>query len=244
MGDGWGLDKPVPPFSPAAAPTGASARYVRPVPLRGFYTDRVLPRITDLALGKPMDETRARVASGLSGEVLEIGFGSGRNLRHLPPTVTRLLAVEPASGGPKLAKTRIAAAACPVELIGLDGQSIPLADAAVDHVLITWTLCTIPDAGAALREAIRVLRPGGTLHFVEHGRSPDPKVARRQDQLNPVWRKVFGGCNLNRSASELLQAAGFQLDELRTYQTPGPGPKAPGFMYEGVASKPLAPAAS
>jgi len=135
----------------------------------GFYDDQVLPRLVDLVLGRPMQETRARVAAGLSGEVLEIGFGSGRNIPHLPAGVTRLLAVEPAAVGRKLAAPRIAAAPFMVEFIGDDGQALLLPDASVDHVLTTWTLCTIPDAEQALREIHRVLRPGGTLHFTEHG---------------------------------------------------------------------------
>ena len=137
----------------------------------GFYADQVLPRVIDVLLGKQTDPVRARVASGLSGEVLEVGFGSGRNVPHLPQSVTRLIAVDPATVGRTLAAGRIAARGLPVEFVGLDGQSLPLGDESVDHVLVTWTLCTIPDVDRALREMLRVLRPGGSLHFVEDRKS-------------------------------------------------------------------------
>jgi ubiquinone/menaquinone biosynthesis C-methylase UbiE len=136
------------------------------------YDDHVLPRLVDLVLGRPFEKTRARVAAGLAGEVLEVGFGSGRNVPHYPSAVTRVLAVEPAAAGRRLAAERVAASKVPVEFVGLDGQNLPLANESVDHVLVTWTLCTIPDVQRALDEMRRVLRPGGSLHFVEHGRSP------------------------------------------------------------------------
>jgi ubiquinone/menaquinone biosynthesis C-methylase UbiE len=201
----------------------------------GFYNDQVLPRFTDLTLGKLMDETRQRVTAGLAGDVLEIGFGSGRNVPHLPSSVNRLLAVEPAAVGRKLASRRIAEAAIPVEFIGVDGQDLPVPDASVDHVLVTWTLCTIPDVDRALREIHRVLQPGGTLHFVEHGRSPRPTVAQWQDRLTPFWGVLFGGCHLNRSIDALIEEAGLELDAIRTYNMGGP--ELMGFAYEGVATK-------
>jgi ubiquinone/menaquinone biosynthesis C-methylase UbiE len=202
----------------------------------GFYNDQVMPRFTDLMLGKPMDETRQRVTAGLAGDVLEIGFGSGRNVPHLPPSVTRLLAVEPASVGRKLASRRIAEAPMPVEFIGTDGQHLPVPDESVDHVLVTWTLCTIPDVDRALGEVHRVLQPGGTLHFVEHGRSPRPNVAHWQDRLTPLWGVLFGGCHLNRSIDAIIEGAGLELDAIRTYKMGGP--ELMGFAYEGVATKP------
>ncbi|ONH26972.1 class I SAM-dependent methyltransferase [Pseudofrankia asymbiotica] len=201
----------------------------------GFYDDQVLPRITDLALGRPMEQTRARVTTGLSGEVLEIGFGSGRNIPHLPVGVTRLLAVEPAVVGHRLAASRIAAAPFTVEFVGDDGQALLLPDASVDHVLTTWTLCTIPDAEQALREIHRVLRPGGTMHFTEHGHSPRPGVARWQDRLTPGWGRIAGGCHLNRRIDDLIEKSGLTLESVRTYQMGGTARL--GFAYEGVASK-------
>ena len=201
----------------------------------GFYSDQVLPRFVDVTLGKLMDETRERVTAGLAGDVLEIGFGSGRNLPHLPSPVNRLLAVEPAAGGRKLASRRIAEAPIPVEFVGTDGQELPLPDASVNHVLVTWTLCTIPDVDRALQEIHRVLQPGGTLHFVEHGRSPRPGVAQWQDRLTPLWGVLFGGCHLNRSIDALIEGAGLGLDAIRTYNMGGP--ELMGYAYEGVAKK-------
>jgi ubiquinone/menaquinone biosynthesis C-methylase UbiE len=201
----------------------------------GFYNDQVLPRFTDLTLGKLMDETRRRVTAGLAGDVLEIGFGSGRNLPHLPASVNRLLAVEPAAVGRKLASRRIAEAPIPVEFVGADGQELPVPDASVDHVLVTWTLCTIPDVDRALREVHRVLQPGGTVHFVEHGRSPRANVAQWQDRLTPLWGLLFGGCHLNRSIDALIEGAGLDLTAIRTYNMGGP--ELMGFAYEGVATK-------
>jgi ubiquinone/menaquinone biosynthesis C-methylase UbiE len=201
----------------------------------GFYTDQFLPRFTEVALGRTVEATRARVVAGLSGEVLELGFGSGRNLPHASGAVRRYLAVEPALVCRKLAAPRVAAAPFPVEWVGLDGQDIPLEDESVDHVLTTWTLCTIPDVERALQETRRVLRPGGTFHFVEHGRSPKPQVAKWQDRMTPLWGRLFGGCHLNRPTDSLIQAAGLTLDSLRTYNMGGP--ETIGFAFEGTAKK-------
>jgi ubiquinone/menaquinone biosynthesis C-methylase UbiE len=202
----------------------------------GLYLDRVLPRITDVALsGKEFDKLRAKVCAGLAGEVLEVGFGSGRNVPHLPSAVKRLRAVDPATAGRRLAARRLAAASVPVEFVGLDGEALPLEDASVDHVLTTWTLCTIPDVDRALGEMRRVLRPGGALHFVEHGLSPDANVARWQNRLNPVQKLVFGGCHLNRPIDRLLERAGLVVSSLETFYAKGPKPFA--YLFEGVASK-------
>ena len=205
--------------------------------LKALYDEQVLPRFTDLALGRPMEDVRARVTQGLAGDVLEVGFGSGRNVPHLPSPVTRLLAVEPSGVGRRLARKRVAASPVPVEFIGLDGQDLPLPDESVDHVLITFTMCTIPDVDRALREIRRVLKPGGTLHFAEHGRSPKPAVAHRQDQLTPLWRKVFGGCHLNRKIDDLVEGAGLRLDHLEAGRMGGPEFVA--YGYGGVAVKPV-----
>lgn len=201
----------------------------------GLYERHVLPRVIDVVLGKQTDPVRARVAERLSGEVLEVGFGSGRNLSHLPDAVTKLVAVDPATVGRQLAAKRIEARGIPVEFVGLTGESLPLEDGSVDHVLVTWTLCTIPDVDTALGEMHRVLKPGGALHFVEHGRSPYPKAARRQEKLTPWWSKVAGGCRLDRHIPDLVERAGFVLD-VRTYRDRGPELFA--RMYEGLAYKP------
>ncbi len=202
----------------------------------GFYDRQILPRFVDVALsGRQFSELRARVASGLRGDVLEVGFGSGRNVPFYPPAVTRVRAVDPAVTGRKLAAKRLGATAIPVEFVGLDGEQLPVDDESVDHVLMTWTLCTIPDPARALGEIRRVLRPGGALHFVEHGRAPDERVARHQDRLTPLQRRVAGGCHLNRAIDDLVTAAGFDLTRLDTFFIQGP--RAFGYTYEGVAGK-------
>ena len=201
-----------------------------------FYGDHVLPRLIDLLLrSSDTHELRARVASGLTGEVLEIGFGSGLNVPFYPAALTRVRALAPAALGRKLAAERVAASPVPIEYIGLDAQRIPLPDDSVDSVLTTWTLCTIPDVAGAMAELRRVLRPGGTLHFAEHGRAPDPKVARAQHRLEPFQSRVFGGCRLTRSIDQIVQASGLELTGLDTYY--GPGSKPTSYTYEGQAAK-------
>jgi SAM-dependent methyltransferase len=202
----------------------------------GWYEDRVLPHLINKVLdNKQTREIRRRVAAGLGGDVLEIGFGSGLNLPYLPPDVTGLKAVEPSATAAGLARSRIEASSAPVELIGLDGQRLPLADDSVDAALSTWTLCTIPDAVAAIREVRRVLRPGGTLHFVEHGIAPDAGVRKWQDRLNGVQQRIAGGCNLNRDIPAIIAAGGLTIRELDRYYGPGE-PKPFGSLYEGVAA--------
>jgi ubiquinone/menaquinone biosynthesis C-methylase UbiE len=203
----------------------------------GWYEAQVLPRIVDLALrGADFSRVRARVAAGLDGRVLEIGFGSGLNVPHYPSALTQVLAVDPAKTGRKLAAERIRASGVPIEFAGLDAGNLPADDASVDHVLSTWTLCTVPDPGRALTEIRRVLRPGGSLQFAEHGLAPDPKVAMRQRQLTPIQRRVFCGCHLNRPIDKLITFAGLELTRLDTYYMPGP--RAFGYTFEGIAVRP------
>jgi ubiquinone/menaquinone biosynthesis C-methylase UbiE len=203
-----------------------------------FYGDHVLPRLIDLLLrGQDTHEPRARAASHLTGEVLEIGFGSGLNVPFYPAGLTRVRALDPATVGRKLAAGRVAGSPVPIEYIGLDAQRIPLPDASVDSVLTTWTLCTIPDVAGALAEVRRVLRPGGTLTFIEHGRSPDPKVARAQHRLEPLHRLVLGGCHLTRPIDHIITASGLELTELEASYRPGPKPTS--YTYEGQATKPV-----
>lgn len=205
----------------------------------GFYEQQVVPRAVDVLLGnRALGELRTRALAGVSGEVLEIGFGSGPNLEYYPAEVTKVLAVDPATVGRKLARKRMARARVPVEFIGLDGESLPLPDASVDNAVSTWTLCTIPDVESALGEVRRVLRPDGRLYFLEHGLSDDPKVARRQQWLDPLQQRFAGGCHLNRRHDELIAAAGFELEPFTTFTMAGP--RTMGFMYVGQA-RPLLP---
>ncbi len=202
----------------------------------GFYAQRVYPRIIDVACNtKSTKPIRERVCAPLAGAVLELGFGTGLNLPYLPAAVTRLLAVDPMRQGRELAKERLAQSPVPVDFVGLDGESISLDDASADAALTTWTLCTIPDPVAALREVARVLRPGGALHFAEHGASPDPKVRAWQDRLDPIQRRIACGCHLNRHIESILTEAGFTIDELDTFYAPGE-PKSFGWTFVGVAS--------
>jgi SAM-dependent methyltransferase len=202
----------------------------------GFYENQVVPRVTNLVMSRrELAPIRARVAASLDGDVLEVGFGSGLNVPHYPPAVTQVRAVDPATIGRKLAAKRVAASSVPVEYIDLDGQALSLKPNSIDHVLTTWTLCTIPDVDRALSEIRRVLRPGGSFHFVEHGRSPDPNVAKWQDRLTPIQRRVAGGCHLNRPIDQLVLNSGLKLVRLENYYAKGPRPF--GYMFEGVATK-------
>ena len=202
----------------------------------GIYQDQVLPRVTDAVMSRrEFTSIRDRVSAALDGEVLEIGFGSGLNVPHYPAAVTRVRAVDPATAGRRLAAKRVAASPVPVEFIGLNGQELPLEAASVDHVLMTWTLCTIPDAERALSEVYRVLRSGGSFHFVEHGRSPDARVARWQDRLTPWQRRLAGGCHLNRPIGLLVADSGLDLTRMENYYAKGPKPF--GYMFEGRATK-------
>ncbi|HUY45447.1 MAG TPA: methyltransferase domain-containing protein [Streptosporangiaceae bacterium] len=203
----------------------------------GIYRDQILPRALDLLMRSgEVGRLRARVAAGLDGEVLEIGCGSGLNIPYYPAVVKRVRAVDPAAVGRKLAAKRAAACPVPVEFVGVDAQALPLDDASIDNVLSTWTLCTIPDAGRALAEIYRVLRPGGALRFVEHGLAPDAGVARVQHRLTPLHQRVAGGCRLDRPIAEMIASAGLELGRLDTYYLTRP--HALGYTYEGVAAKP------
>ena len=202
----------------------------------GIYQEQILPRITDRVMDRrEFTAIRARVSSGLAGEVLEIGFGSGLNVPHYPAAVTRVRAVDPATLGRRLAARRVAASPVPVEYVGLDGQELPVDTGSVDHVLTTWTLCTIPDVGRALTEVCRVLRSGGALHFVEHGRSRHARVAAWQDRLTPLQRRIGGGCHLNRPIDRLIADSGLKVTAMESYYAQGPKPF--GYMFEGTAVK-------
>ncbi len=204
----------------------------------GWWCERVVPVLTDRTLrGKEIGELRAETCAGLSGAVLELGFGSGLNLRHLPGSVRRIDAVEPSDRGWEISERRRDRSEVPVERVGLDGERIEAAGSTYDHVLCTFTLCTIPDAAAALREVRRVLRPGGTFAFLEHGLAPTPRTARWQRRLDPLQRRVAGGCHLSRDVPALVSAAGLDVVDVRAEYLPGP--RTPWtFGYLGTAVRP------
>jgi ubiquinone/menaquinone biosynthesis C-methylase UbiE len=179
---------------------------------------------------------RKRVCAGLAGSVVEIGFGSGLNIPFYPATVSAVAAVEPSDLSVKLASARLAATSVPVTRSGLDGQSLPFGDDSFDAALTTWTLCTVPDAAAALNELRRVLRPGGRLHFLEHGLAPDEPVRRWQRRLDPVQRRIAGGCHFTRPIADLLTGAGFVISELDVFYEAGP--KFAGADSLGIATSP------
>jgi ubiquinone/menaquinone biosynthesis C-methylase UbiE len=203
----------------------------------GIYERQVVPRFINLFMGtKGFAKLRQRTVGALEGEVLEVGFGSGLNVPHYPDAVTKVYAVDPSEVGRRLAAKRIAESPVPIESVGLDGEHLPLADDSVDAALMTWTLCTIPHPDQALQEIRRVLRPGGRLHFIEHGHAPDPKVQRWQRRLNPVQRRIAGGCHLDRHIDELIADAGFEIDQLKQFYVAGP--KSMSYMYAGQAVSP------
>ena len=202
----------------------------------GYYEQRIVPRIINIACGdKNLRPLRERTCAGLSGEVVEVGFGSGLNIPYFPDSVKRVAAVDPSDLGWKLASTRLAESEVPIERSGLDGQSLPFDDESFDTGLTTFTMCTIPDAVGALVELRRVLRPGGTLHFLEHGLAPDEKVQRWQRRLNPLEKRMVGGCTFTRPVAHLLSEAGFTITDIDLFYAKG-APKFAAAMSLGVAT--------
>ncbi len=191
----------------------------------GFYSTHIVPRFIDKALGTPaMQEGRDAVAAGLSGTVLEIGFGSGLNVASYPPEIELVYAVEPALTARKIAVPRIAASPIPIQYAGLHGETVALGDNSCDGALCTFTLCTIPGVEQALAELRRVLKPGGKFHFLEHGLAPDAKTQTWQRRLDPLEKRLADGCHLTRDPVELVKAAGFELEFVHSEYTKGPKP--------------------
>ena len=200
-----------------------------------FYDDRVLPHLIDLVCStKPTRKQREKIVHLAEGDVLEIGFGSGLNLPYYDgDKVRRIFGLEPSEGMRRKAQPNVDASGLDVEFIDLPGEEIPLESRSVDTVLVTFTLCSIDDAVAALEGMRRVLKPGGKLLYCEHGASPDDRVRRWQERLNPGWKRVSGGCNMNRDVPGLIESSGFSIttDE-RMYI---PGPKILSYNYWGAA---------
>ena len=199
-----------------------------------FYRRRVLPCLVHLAMGqKPLLPFRRRVAGSAGGRVLEIGIGSGLNLPLYGAGVRAVIGLEPSPELLRMARRRAGGVRVPVELLEGSAETLPLDDGSVDTVVTTWTLCTIADAPRALAEMRRVLKPDGAMLFVEHGRAPEPGVARWQDRLDPLWSRIAGGCHLNRKIDDLIAGSGFRINSLEHARLPGP--RTHGFLYEGRA---------
>ena len=192
------------------------------------WEERVVPRLTDLSLrGHEVGELREAACAGLTGRVLEIGFGSGLNVRWYPPEVTSVTAIEPSDLGWQLSERRRARTTLTIERAGLDGQRLDLPDESHDSALVTFSLCTIPDPRLALREARRVVRPGGRLHVLEHGLAPDERVRRWQRRMEPLQRAVAGGCHLTRDIPSLVEETGWRIEEAEQAYLPGPAVSRP-----------------
>ena len=201
----------------------------------GFYSKYVLPRVIDLAMrNRETARLRAEWLPHARGDVLEVGIGSALNLPYYSSQVRRVCGVDPSVELQRMASARIAASPLEVELFVQSAEDpLPVSEASVDTAVLTWTLCSIPNASSALREIKRVLKPDGQLIFLEHGRAPDPGVVAWQDRLTPIWKRIAGGCHLNRKIDDLVEGAGFEISELRTCYLPGPRPMT--YTYQGFA---------
>jgi ubiquinone/menaquinone biosynthesis C-methylase UbiE len=204
------------------------------VGMMGLYQERIVPWLINLAMrNRDLIAYRRRIVSAATGRVLEVGIGSGLNLPFYGDSVSRVFGLDPSAKLLAMAGRAARSSDSPLELIQANAEAIPLDDASVDTVVTTWTLCSIPDAGAALQEMRRVLRPTGRLLFVEHGRASEQGVRWWQNSLAPVWKPLAGGCHLNRPIAQLIENAGFTIERLATGYMRGPKPMT--FMYEGSA---------
>lgn len=201
----------------------------------GFYTKNILPWLIDVTMrNKEKARLRAEWIPQAQGEVLEVGIGSGLNLPFYSSQVRCVYGVDPSLELQRMARKRMATGPLKVEFLAQSAdEPLPLANATIDTVVVTWTLCSIPDPREALEQMKRVLKPGGRLIFIEHGRSPHPGVAAWQDRLTPLWKLVSGGCHLNRKTDDLIKQAGFQISALRTCYLPGPRPMT--YTSQGLA---------
>ena len=203
----------------------------------GLYSRYVFPRLMNLAMsGGTFTKQRVQVLADVGGEVLEIGFGTGLNLPHYPAGLERLTTIDPNPGMSALARKRIARSPIQVKFETLDSERLPMADETFDHVVSTWTLCSIPHVERALTEIRRVLKPEGRFHFVEHGLSPDPAVQKWQHRLNPIQKAIGDGCHLDRDFRALIGGQGFRFVDLDTFYMKK-APRFAGYLYRGEAAK-------
>jgi ubiquinone/menaquinone biosynthesis C-methylase UbiE len=201
-----------------------------------FYEDHILPRILNFVMGfKVIGVERQKCLTEVSGDILEVGFGSGHNMPYYTNQVKKVTAIDPSIVSAKLAQTRIQRAGFPVEYLTMKGEEIPTDSGRFDSVVSTFTLCTIPDVDAALRQIRRVLKPNGRFFFLEHGRSDDPRIQRRQDRWNATQMFLCGGCHLNRNIEGIIRKAGFEMQSLEKYY--GKGPRISACLYRGIARK-------
>ena len=204
----------------------------------GFYDDYILPSLIDMGCGtEPISKQRQKVVPQAEGRVLEIGMGSGLNIPFYDTRrVERVWGLEPSLGMRRKAQSRLDKAPFEIEWLSLPSEEIPLEDDSADTVLLTYTLCTIPDMRTALAQMRRVLKPNGKLLFSEHGAAPDPNIRKWQDRINPFWKKIAGGCNVNRDIPTALEDAGFKIQQLDTMYLPST-PKIAAFQYWGLATR-------
>ncbi|MBV9989981.1 MAG: class I SAM-dependent methyltransferase [Alphaproteobacteria bacterium] len=204
----------------------------------GIYSHFVLPHLLNAAMGtKPIRYQRKKVVPRAEGRVLEVGFGAGHNLPFYDASkVSHIWALEPASEMRARAAERVAASPIPLEFLDLPGEQIPLDDESADTILITYTLCTIPDVTAALGQMRRVLKPEGRMIFCEHGEAPDESVRTWQRRLTPAWKVIGGGCHVGRAIPRLIDQGGFRIEDIETMYLPGT-PRFAGFNYWGSAAK-------
>lgn len=202
----------------------------------GLYSNLIIPYCIDFAMsGPPLEEYRQQLLAGVSGEILEIGFGTGLNLSHYPDRVSKITTIDSNAGMQKVARSRISNSNIVVDHRVLNGESLPMADASFDSIVCTWTLCSIKDADKAIAEVYRLLKPGGKFFFIEHGLSQEPKVQVWQNRLTPIQKIIADGCHLNRNIKHLVEQ---QFSNVTVEQFYAPNlPKVISYMYQGIAVK-------
>ena len=204
----------------------------------GLYSNLVIPYCIDIAMSdETLQQYRQQLLEDVSGEILEIGFGTGLNLPHYPNSVKKITTIDPNPGMKKRARSRIAASNIDVDYRVLNGESLPMADASFDSVVCTWTLCSIPQADAAIAEVYRLLKPGGKFFFIEHGMSKDSTVQTWQNRLTPIQKIIADGCHLNRNIKNIVEQK-FSNVTIEQFYAPQL-PKIIGYMYRGIAVKPI-----